>query len=115
MAYKGDILIVLGVLLIVIAFFMGYGLYNSASKSSLLQTSNKISGNNITNSFNTLATNISNVLSGPIYEIIQIIILFLFASIGYKIADLGIRLNSVIEIEEQIEEKPKNKKYSYKN
>lgn len=107
MAYKGDILIVLGVLLIVIAFVLGYNLYNSASASSLFQTSNKISGNNITNSFNTLATNISNVLSGPIYEIIQIIILFLFASIGYKIADLGIRLNSLITIPEKSSSKNK--------
>ncbi len=111
MGYKGDVLIVLGVLLIVVAFFMGYGLYNSASNYSLLQSSNKISGNNITNSFNSLANDISTVLTGPTYEVIQIIILFLFASIGYKIADLGIRLNSITpDFTTTIEEKQKNKK-----
>jgi hypothetical protein len=111
MGYKGDVLIVLGVLLIVVAFFMGYGLYNSASNYSLLQSSNKISGNNITNSFNSLANDISTVLTGPTYEVIQIIILFLFASIGYKIADLGIRLNSItLDFTTTVEEKQKNKK-----
>ncbi|MEM0201172.1 MAG: hypothetical protein QXD23_02090 [Candidatus Micrarchaeaceae archaeon] len=98
MSYKGDVLIVIGVLIIVITFILGYGLYNSTKQMQLLQSSVAISGNNITNSFNQLATNISTSLNGPFYIIIDIIILFLFASIGYKIADLGIRINSIIEI-----------------
>ena len=95
MSYKGDVLIVIGVLIIVITFILGYGLYTSTNQAKLLQPSGNISSNNITNSFNELATNISTNLNGPIYTIVDVIILFLFASIGYKIADLGIRINAI--------------------
>ncbi|MGC8479879.1 MAG: hypothetical protein ACP5M9_04435 [Candidatus Micrarchaeia archaeon] len=94
MSYKGDVLIVLGVILIVITFIMGYSLYNSAKQIQLTQQNN-ISGNNITESFNQFVNNLNYTLTGPISDAIQIIILFLFGSIGYKIADLGIRINSL--------------------
>ena len=95
MSYKGDVFIIIGVLLIILSFILGYGMYTSLHQAQITQQTPQINGNNITNSFNQFASSLSYSINGPIYYAIEIILLFLFASIGYKIADLGIRLNSV--------------------
>ncbi len=111
MSYVGTAFIIVGFLLIIFSFALGYGMYNSLRQLQITQQTPQINGSNLNSSFNQLATNISLSINNPIYYIIEIIILFLFASIGYKIADLGIRTNSISNKDyssEKIEKSNKN-------
>lgn len=103
-AMAGNILMVVGILIILFSLYLGYGLYESAiSKAySPVQQQGQGSGinatlSNINSSLGTLTLNVSTF----IYFGVAVLLLFLFASIGYKIVDLGIKMVHLSDEESQ--------------
>ncbi|MEM0154890.1 MAG: hypothetical protein QW814_03605 [Methanothrix sp.] len=88
----------LGIAILLITLYIGYGLYQFISVQS------KQPQQVVAAPQNSTAQNISSAISGAIGQslppksdflyIIEIIFLFLFANIGYKIAILGVHMNS---------------------
>ncbi len=103
-AMAGNILMVVGILIILFSLYLGYGLYESViSKAySPVQQQGQGSGinatlSNINSSLGTLTLNVSTF----IYFGVAVLLLFLFASIGYKIVDLGIKMVHLSDEESQ--------------
>ncbi len=90
--YFGYILLAVGLLLLAFTFLLGYGLYQTFISSSFSYTGQKVSGDNLTAVVGSALGSIASNANSNLYSVISIILLFLFASIGYKIAFLGIRL-----------------------
>ncbi|MDE1850016.1 MAG: hypothetical protein KGI00_04780, partial [Candidatus Micrarchaeota archaeon] len=68
--YYGYLLFVIGLAVIALAFFLGYRIYNSINPSAGL----------------------GNGMDGPIAYSVKLFFLFFFASIGYKLSDMGLRV-----------------------
>jgi len=91
--YIGYGLLGLGLLMLVLTFLMGYGVYQNAQAASMItQTGQKVSGDNLTAVVGSVLQNAASPIDSSIYTIISIVVLFLFASIGYKIALLGVHM-----------------------
>ncbi len=90
-SYASSALIISGILIIVFALFLGYGLYQAQQNISKLpsQTSQSAS---INSSISNLTTDLGTTLNNNMGTFIRLIILYLFANIGYKLASLGIEL-----------------------
>ncbi len=92
--YIGYALIGLGVIIILFSLLLGYGIYVSASSNlndiALISPSG---GNTINGSVSILSSNLQSTATTGTYAAIEVIVLFLFASIGYKLAYLGIQMN----------------------
>jgi len=93
MSYKGDVFIAVGVIVILAALYLGYSLYTSVQSNNTLQTQTQAGAGSINSSFSSLSNNISNTIRVNAYYLIEIVVLFLFASIGYKIALIGMTIN----------------------
>ncbi len=92
--YLGYILIGLGIAIILLALVLGYGVYISASgniNSAALASPSRNS--TINGSVSTLASNLQNTATVGTYTAIEIAVLFLIASIGYKLSYLGLQMN----------------------
>lgn len=86
--YLGYSLVLLGILIIIFAFILGYGLYLSLPSS---QSTYQINATGINDSVKSALENINNNVNTNLSYSIKIILFFFFASVGYKIADLGIK------------------------
>jgi len=85
----GYALIALGIILLLVTFFIGYGLYASLNSEGYTPLPNTPS---INGSISTLTSTLATTAKETGFIFLQIFILFLFASIGYKFADLGIKI-----------------------
>ncbi|MGC8538896.1 MAG: hypothetical protein ACP5MK_03450 [Candidatus Micrarchaeia archaeon] len=98
MSYFGYALITIGILVILFTFYLGYSMYNSIGYSLQAQpratSQSNASINSTISSISNSINSVTSQVSSMGYIVIQILLLFLFASIGYKIADLGIKTNS---------------------
>ncbi len=104
--YLGYALIIAGIAVIISAFGMGYSIYANAGQmasyystvagagGSSSQGNNNISSvaNMISSSISGTANGIYSVIGSAAYMGIEITVLFLFASIGYKLTELGIKM-----------------------
>ncbi|MDE1761808.1 MAG: hypothetical protein KGH59_00295 [Candidatus Micrarchaeota archaeon] len=110
MGYVGYALIAIGIALLLFAFLLGYGLYisfgNSASSYLPQQTSttpNSLASLNasVSGAIGAFTQNTYSLVRSDIYMGLEIAVLFLFASIGYKISLLGVKMNKHSEDEEE--------------
>ncbi|MCL5008601.1 MAG: YdgA family protein [Candidatus Marsarchaeota archaeon] len=92
MSYKGDVLIIVGVAIILLALYLGYTVYTDVQAANALQPQQQQSAN-INASISALTSNASSSIRTSSYYIIEVLILFLFASIGYKISLIGTKIN----------------------
>lgn len=91
---------VFGVLIILVTLYMGYGLYNSMMAYARAPPPQPQQQNSTAQSISSaIYSAIGNHLptSNLFFYFLDILLLFLFASIGYKIAALGIHMNSSIK------------------
>ncbi len=93
MSYKGDTLIAVGIIIILATLYMGYELYLGIQKTSAQQALAPSVGGSVNASIGDLSTNLSNTINSSSYSLVEVVILFLFASIGYKVAAIGIKIN----------------------
>lgn len=86
----GYAMITFGIILLLIAFLLGYGLYQSLNGEAFgpMQAQG---GQSINSTLSSFTNNLTTVIKETSYIFLQIIVLFLFASIGYKFAYLGIK------------------------
>ena len=91
-AYLGYALLGVGIALLAITFLLGYGIYQNETTQSVFQPTSSASGGNLTAVVGNTLANYLFSLDSSIYTIIAIIVLFLFATIGYKIALLGVNM-----------------------
>ncbi len=91
-AYVGYALLGIGIVLLAITFLLGYGIYQNETTQSIFQSTPTVSGSNLTAVVGNTLANYLSPLSSSIYTIIAIIVLFLFATIGYKLALLGVNI-----------------------
>ncbi|MGC8571718.1 MAG: hypothetical protein ACP5RI_00830 [Candidatus Micrarchaeia archaeon] len=95
MDYKGNILLIVGIIIILATLYEGYELYESIQLNNMIfqTTSPSVSSSSTVNATLTnLDLNINEVLRTSSDYLIEIVILFLFASIGYKISYLGVTI-----------------------
>lgn len=103
MTNLGNALIVAGVAVILISLFLAYSLYQSLPNLAPVPFTTNA---NVTASSaaGALVNNISATVAQESYIILKIIIFFLVASIGYKLAHLGIDANKAAPNEAEKEE-----------
>ena len=107
----------IGVLIILFTLYMGYGLYGTimakANAPSSVTTSSSASSLN-----QSISSAISSAIgahlpsSGTFLLLLEIILLFLFANIGYKIAILGVHMNASAKVRQENISRDKNGKKS---
>lgn len=102
--YLGYALLAVGLIMLVFTFLLGYGIYQTAIAGGLTTPTVNISGNNITAVVGSALQSVTLPLNSTIYIAISIAVLFLFASIGYKIAMIGIK---ILDSNEKTEKKEK--------
>jgi len=95
MSTLGDAFIIVGAALLLVTLFLGYSLYIdvSTNQNSYFPAKTAISNSSVNSAVSTLVDNMSFTLSAETLILIKIILLFLFGSIGYKFASLGIDAN----------------------
>lgn len=91
-AYVGYALLVTGIAILMLTMLVGYGQYQTVVSGGNSYQQQKVSGGNITQVVGSALGNISSSANSSIYMIISVILLFLFANIGYKISFLGIKM-----------------------
>ena len=102
--YLGYALLAVGLMMLVFTFLLGYGIYQTATAGGMTASAANISGNNITSVVGSALQTVTTPLNSTIYVVISIAVLFLFASIGYKISMIGIK---ILDSNEKTEEKGK--------
>ncbi len=87
----GDFLIVLGICMILFAFYEGYAVFNSNFNSNA--TVPAINANSLDS---IVVAAVESVVPAKdfAYGLIKVLVLFLFGSLGYKISIIGIKINS---------------------
>lgn len=90
MAVLGDSLMAIGIVLLAATLFLGYGIYSNPSTPASMPVGNATTVNGALNS---IIGNMTLALSSETAVFIRIILLFLFASVGYKFVSLGISAN----------------------
>ncbi len=93
MAYLGYILISLGILIILFTFLIGYGLYEQANSKANAPYSQPAQNATVGGILGPLTSDLSSTINTGTYLSVEVIVLFLFASIGYKIAMIGVQIN----------------------
>ncbi|MCL5423982.1 MAG: hypothetical protein M1385_02765 [Candidatus Marsarchaeota archaeon] len=91
----GYILLLIGIAILVFVFYIAYNMFTFLYALAQTPASPVSLGNvSATNLPSAIATNVVNSLppKNLIYYIISIMLLFLFASIGFKFSELGIKL-----------------------
>ncbi len=94
-SYLGYALIGVGIAIILLALLLGYGVYSSANGdlNSLALIGTGSGSSTVNGSISALTANLQSTATVGTYTAIEVIVLFLFASIGYKIAYLGVQMN----------------------
>jgi hypothetical protein len=87
----GYSLIAIGIILLLFTFLVGYGLYQSLNSEQY--TPQTTQSSNITSSISSLTNSLGTTAKETGFIFLQIILLFLFANIGYKFVYLGIKMN----------------------
>lgn len=91
----GSILLLLGIILLIFTFYIGYTLYLNVHALSMAPPSiQTVSNLNASELPSAIANNLINSIptSNLFYYVISVMLLFLFANIGYKFALLGIKV-----------------------
>ncbi|MDE1869811.1 MAG: hypothetical protein KGH71_02375 [Candidatus Micrarchaeota archaeon] len=96
MNYLGYGTFALGVIIILFTFLLGYGIYvsvgNSATSYSPQQSFS--GGGSLNDSITQITASLSQsvyaLVRSSTYIVLEVVILFLFATVGYKIAKLGV-------------------------
>ncbi len=110
MLYRGDVLIAVGVALILITLCIGYVLYTNVEQANALQQKQQ-NTQSLNASVGYLSSGITNIVKTSAYYIVEVIILFLFASIGYKIASIGMEVNRDYVTQEKRQSKSQDQRY----
>ena len=100
--YLGYALFVFGLLLILLALLLGYGLYISLSSYSQVYAPLAGSNSSIPASINNFSFSLSSQFSEIFVSAIKVGLFFLFAGVGYKFATIGMGL---VESDEKYKEK----------
>ena len=79
-----------------VTLFLGYGLYQSVQRAEVLQQQASPGITSINASVGNLSSGIIETIRSGAYYLVEVVILFLFASIGYKIALIGMEINEGI-------------------
>ena len=87
----GYLLLSLGIAIILFTFLVGYGFYQKVLTSSSITGSQQTYGN-VSSEIGSLTSGLTQTAKEGTLLGINVLILFLFASIGYKIAMIGIHL-----------------------
>jgi hypothetical protein len=90
--YLGYVLIAIGITLFVFTFVLGYNVYLGQASSSQAGSAPSVSGGSINETLKSGMQGIVSSLNSAIYETLSVMVLFLFASIAYKLTDLGIKM-----------------------
>jgi hypothetical protein len=91
--YIGYALLATGLLILIFTLLLGYAIYQNVRAESMITATNQnVAGNNVTAVIGSVLENATSPLDSSIYTIISIVVLFLFASVGYKIALLGVHI-----------------------
>ena len=103
MGYAGYALIALGIVVLLFTLTLGYALYisfgNSASSYLPQQAATAPNGigslnASVSGAIGAFTQNTYSLVRSDIYMGLEIAVLFLFASIGYKISLLGVKMSS---------------------
>ncbi len=102
MSASGNALIVAGILVLAGVIYIGYTLYLGINSVSLTVLPNLPANESVSKSVNALVSGLLSSSNSFLLVFLKVIILFLFAGIGYKLAALGISQNkAVAEIENE--------------
>ncbi|MGC8629064.1 MAG: hypothetical protein ACP5T4_02540 [Candidatus Micrarchaeia archaeon] len=103
MSALGNGLIIIGLAILAGTFYLGYESYTGITSLQLITS--LPANTNVTKSVSSMANAIVSNSNSALVVILKIIILFLFASIGYKFVALGINQNKAsIEIQKELKE-----------
>ena len=86
----GYALLVIGILLMLFSFLLGYSIYTNLANNNVGPA--QIGGNTLNDTVRSGLQSADTTLYSGIYTTIDVLVLFLFASIGYKLAFLGIHI-----------------------
>ena len=104
----------IGVLIILFTLYMGYGLYGTiiTQANAPIASSSASSGSLNQSISSAINSAIGSHLpsSGVFLLLLDIILLFLFANIGYKIAILGVHMNASVKARQENVSRDKNGK-----
>ena len=103
----------IGVLIILFTLYIGYGLYDTiiTQANAPIASSSASSGSlnqSISSAINSAIG--SHLPSSGVFLLLDIILLFLFANIGYKIAILGVHMNASVKARQENVSRDKNGK-----
>jgi tellurite resistance protein TehA-like permease len=95
MSIFGDALIIVGIGMLLFSFFVGYLIYTDITQNpgNYVWSTNPNPSSPINASVSDLINNLSLTVDSESLIAVRVVILFLFASVGYKIAELGMRAN----------------------
>ena len=93
MAALGDTLEAVGIAVLALTLYYGYELYSGIGGISVLPT--LPSNVTISKSIGSLVTGLLSSSNSFMTLLLKVIVLFLFANIGYKFVALGIHMNKV--------------------
>ncbi len=91
-AYVGYALLGVGIAILMLTLLIGYGQYQTVESGGNSYQQQKVSGGNITAVVGSALGNISSSANSSMYMIISVVLLFLFANVGYKVSFLGIKM-----------------------
>jgi len=92
MGVLGYSLVAIGIALLAFTFFLGYGLYVSFGSSSTSYVAPTQSNVSVSGAVASLTNSVNQSIRNSVYMLLEIVVLFLFASIGYKIAYIGVSM-----------------------
>jgi uncharacterized BrkB/YihY/UPF0761 family membrane protein len=90
--YLGYSLIAIGIIMLLFTFLLGYGIYQNINNGSLQIQHSNVAGSNVTALVGSTLQSLTSGANSSLSTIIEIIVLFLFANIGYKMATLGMKM-----------------------
>jgi hypothetical protein len=100
----GYALIVAGILILSLTFVLGYVIYVNASQASGLNPITSGPTGSINSTVSNLANSLSSTLTAESIILVKVVLLFLFANIGYKFVALGIKANAKPRVKEKNDE-----------
>lgn len=88
----GYALLAIGLALLLFTFLLAYALYQSINSNGSNYNAPRPSGSNVTEVLASGLQNMEVTAGSSVYTVLSIVVLFLFANIGYKISTIGIDL-----------------------
>jgi uncharacterized membrane protein len=104
MSILGDALIIAGILILSLTFVLGYVIYVNASQASGPNSVTSGPTNSINSTVSNLANGLSSTLAAESIILVKVVLLFLFANLGYKFVVLGIKANAKPKAKEEKDE-----------